>query len=833
MRQFLVVIIAALAAASECKMYGASEATVPEGSPVIDNRQPLSTEIGYHPLPGETAALNPPSFIWLQEGKARTYEMQWSRNEDFTAAESAGPLPFNTYTPSTAWAPGHYYWRYRYVTPDGLTSGWSCPRDVIIPENATEFPMPDRAEQRRRVPAAHPRLFLRPEELPRLRELAQGRESTAFESLRALADRFIQAGPTAEPTYRGTASNLQDKEALKYWWPNALAANQAATEAELISFVYLITQDEKYAEAARRWILHLAAWDPDGPTNWSLNTEAAKPLLFRLPRAYDWAYDALTPEDRQIVQKIMLRRARDAWESSEVKRGSGHLNSPYDSHGNRTWHMLGECGIAFLGEIPEAEDWLDYALNKFFAAYPVWAGQDGGWHEGFAYWSSYMSRVVWWLQVMKSALQIDGFNKPFFSTVGDFPLYVVPPYSPNSGFGDQSEAPPGANLGTTIEYFSREAGARPASAKAAAHWEWWKEQWRLNPASGVLGFLYSANLPPIPSPALPPTDIPPSRVFEGIGVASLHNTLLDSRDDVHFLFKSSPFGSMSHGHNPQNSFQLNAYGEALLTTCVFRDTYGSPFHLQWAQSTRAHNAVLVNGQGQTPRNESENGALSRGKIIDSRLTPEWDYLCGDAAEAYGGRLSRYYRRVVFVRPDLFLIYDDLVAKKPATFQFMLHAYQPFILDEAAKSFSVQQPQAVLTGRYLTAEPLSFRQWDGYDPKPELRDPKMVIPNQWHLEASTTERRLETGMLTVLVASRAGEVSDWKAERLESNTAVGIRFQRAGQETVILLRKTGVQGEAEAAGIRFTENVFVETNHPAAAESVPGTAAPEPASQTPR
>ena len=87
-----------------------------------------------------------------------------------------------------------------------------------------------------------------------------------------------------------------------------------------------------------------------------------------------------------------------------------------------------------------------------------------------------------------------------------------------------------------------------------------------------------------------PTDLPPSKIFHGIGVASLHTTLVDSRDDVHFLFKSSPFGSQSHGHNPQNSFQLNAYGEALLVANGYRDLHGSKFHYQFVHATRAQNA---------------------------------------------------------------------------------------------------------------------------------------------------------------------------------------------------------------------------------------------------
>ena len=35
------------------------------------------------------------------------------------------------------------------------------------------------------------------------------------------------------------------------------------------------------------------------------------------------------------------------------------------------------------------------AVNKFYAAYPVWSDDDGGWHEGVSYWAGYMSKAVW------------------------------------------------------------------------------------------------------------------------------------------------------------------------------------------------------------------------------------------------------------------------------------------------------------------------------------------------------------------------------------------------------------------------------------------------------
>lgn len=757
----------------------------------VENRIPKEGEYGYRPADGAAAVMNPPSLIWPHESPAHTYAVQWARNPDFNDAETSGALPFNTYTHNRTWAAGEYWWRYRFTTKDGQTSDWSIARTVTVPVTASAMPMPDRVEQKQRVPAGHPRLFLRPEDLPRIRALAQAGESQRFAALRAEADRLIQAGPTPEPEHLGSLNNDAQRP---YWWPNRLQTLKACEEAETLAFVFLITGEKKYGEAARRWILHLAAWNPDGPTNYQLNDEAAMPLLHRLPRAYDWAYDALTPEDRLTVQRAMLRRATDLWHDPQV--GVGHLTRPFRSHANRSWHKLGECGIAFLGEIPEAADWLDYAMNKFYAAYPVWSDDDGGWHEGAKYERDYMSKVIWWLQVSRSALGVDGMIKPFFSRVGDFFLYTAPPGSPNSGFGDLSFRPPATDWGSWLEYYQR--AASPTASNSAA-WRWWTDRWEMDHAEGVMGFLFAANLPALPV-VRPPVDLPPSKVFHGIGVASLHTTLIDSADDVHFLFKSSPFGTASHGHNAQNSFQLNAYGEALLIANTYRDWHGSPFHNQWVHSTRAQNAVLVNGEGQIPHSAS-----AKASIVEEQLNGAWDYVAGDARPAYAGRLTRALRRVVFAKPDIIVIYDDLAAPQPATFQFMLHAAKPFAVNETKRTLIVEQAKAGVLVTYLPAAPLRFRQEDGYEPKPESS-----IPNLWRVEASTQEKTAECGMLTVLAPYRTGQRPDRTYLRLESPTAIGVQVLEAGRVIkTIAFRKSSVEGTASLTDLNFTGPVMVK------------------------
>ncbi|NSW78216.1 MAG: DUF4962 domain-containing protein [Chthonomonadetes bacterium] len=753
------------------------------------DRQPMPGEWGYRPENGSTVTVNPPSLTWVHDREALSYDVQWSTRKDLTSPVTVEGHRWCVYTHHKPLEPGRYYWRYRVRRRNGEVSAWSQPREFVVPSRAVVFPQPTLAQIRERIGSARPRLFVCAEDLPALRSWIRGNGRNQFTDLQARAERLLRDGPTPEPTVLGSIRNPQTRQ---YWWSNRVQTVKACMEAELLAFLFLLTEEPRYAEGARRWVAHLASWDPDGPTNFAINCEAAKPMLHRLPRAYDWAYSALSEAEREQVRRVMVRRATDAWRSWEVQEGNGHLSRPYDSHGNRTWHKLAECAIAFLGEIPEAETWLDYAVHKFFAAYPVWSDDDGGWHEGLSYWAGYMSKIVWWTEVAQKALGIDSFKKPFFSRAGDYALYTAPPGSPDMGFGDLSHGRPSAGW-SFAAYF--------AHKMRNPYWKWWCQQWniKLQSEEPVLNLLWNT-LPEV-APK-PPTDLPPSRVFHGTGVAILNSTLLDARDNVQVRFKSSPFGRQSHGHDPHNSFTLNAYGEALLTNCVYRDIHGSPFHTQWCWSTVAQNAMLVNGEGQKPHSPDP-----FGRIIAEDLQDGADYIAGEATDAYGGKLRRYVRHVLFVKPDLVLLVDEAVATQPSQFAWMLHALVPFEIEERAQRLRVERERAGVYIHYIAPSALRMRQWDGYTPPPDAEYLRSVgsrgFPNQWHVEARTTRRHEQTFTLTVIRPYLRSRRPAPEIEVEENDTAILIRMNAPdGTPLQIAVRRPGVR-EASVAGWRFT------------------------------
>jgi hypothetical protein len=699
------------------------------------DRAPRPEEWGYRPAENDAVAVNPPAFSWVSDGNKYRFDLQWSKSADFAGAVTVEKLPWSVYTHNRAFAPGAYHWRYRIIRPDGTVSSWSSARRFTVPADAIEFPQPSMDELRARIPKQHPRLFLTSNDHPRLRAYATGAGRTHFDALRKRADALLKAEPTPEPTVMGNAAN---PETRNYWWSNREQTQKACYEAEILALTYLLTDDAKYGAAARKWTLHLASWNPDGPTNWRLNDEAAMPILHRMARAYDWAYAALSEDDRRKVRAALARRAADTWKAGQTGEGAGHLNKPYNSHGNRSWHKLAENALATWGETPESDIYLQFAVTKFFGAYPVWADDDGGWHEGASYWAGYMTKIRWWIDMGRTAFGIDAFRKPYFKHFADYVMYTAPPGSPELGFGDLSARPVSPSW-SFVHYF--------VAAARNPHWAWWAKEWKIQPDRDepALAFLWS-ELPKVEPK--PPSDLSPSKLFRGIGVAILNTNLMDSKSNVQVRFKSSPFGRQSHGHDAHNSFTLTAYGDALLVNNVYRDIYGSPFHKQWCWSTKAQNALLVDGLGQRSHTADPDG-----KIVAFETNSRYDYVAGEAAVAYGGKLKSYRRHIFFAKPGLVIVADEVEPSAAAEFQVMLHGQAPFEVSEAGQSIALEREHAGVIVDYAAAQPFHLRQWTGYDPAPDVKylsgTGRAGIPAQWHVEASTRSATGKTWLVTVM------------------------------------------------------------------------------------
>ncbi len=404
-------------------------------APPVSNRAPGENDIGYLPPDGSTVRTNPPALAWLPETDADAYAVQLARDRAFTNdVRTVLRTPYVLYTHTEALAPGTWWWHYACLDARGNRSAWSQQRRFIIAPDAQPFPRPSDDLVRRRLPEKHPRLMIRPEEVPMLREARLGAQKARWDELVRAAEEYLKTPLIAEPPLW-----TDGKWNAEEWRQNLIQASKAADISQTLAFCYLLSGNQRYGEGARKWLLHIASWNPAGSTSMDVNDEAGMPILHIASRAYDWAYEALSDDDRSSMRKLFRFRGEEAY---NWLHDQPFEQKAYNSHGGRMWHFLGEAAIAYYNEVPEARKWLDYALTIFWGWYPSFGDEDGGWAQGYSYWSSYVNRSTWWFDALRAGLEIDGTEKPFYRNVGLFPMYVAPPNGALVGFGDFAEAVP-------------------------------------------------------------------------------------------------------------------------------------------------------------------------------------------------------------------------------------------------------------------------------------------------------------------------------------------------------------------------------------------------------
>jgi hypothetical protein len=699
----------------------------------LNERPAEPGEWGYRPAAGTISQVNPPSFSWRPQAKLM-WEIQCASDSEFKKIKyRVSGVEFNVHCPPRTFEPGTYTWRYRGKDSNGQYTNWSRARTFTIAPDAAKMPMPTREELIVRIPKSHPRLFTRPKNLGHLRELARGRMEVEYDKLVKECERLMARPPaTAEPPKypEGTITNSDPWREI--WWGNRTYTIRALNGAATLAFTRLLGGPEKYGLEAKRILLECAMWDPKGSTGYRYNDEAGMPYNYYFSRTYTFVNDLLSEDEKDICRKVMKVRGEEMYRHLCPR----HFWRPYASHSNRAWHFLGEIGVAFLGEVDGADDWVWFAMNVFFNTYPVWSDDDGGWHEGSSYWASYINRFTWWADVIREAMGINAYDKPYFSKIGYYPMYLMPPGKVGGGFGDLTACRRARQNVPLVSGLAAQA--------QNGHWQWYVEQLG-GPAAveGYIGFIRGV-LPKVK--ATPPDDLPASRLFRGTGQAYLNTTLFDADKDVQVVFKSSPFGTQSHGYEANNSFLIWAYGKRLLIRSGYRDSYGSAHHRNWMWSTRSVNNITVNGKGQGKRT-----AKARGEIIAFKTTPDMDIVVGEASSTYEPPLKRFTRAIIFVKPELIIIYDRLEAEEPSIYEYWLHAISKINVDDQ-HNIQIKNGDVVCDVDFLTPAELSFRQTNQYDPNPRPR----IKLREWHLMATTPEKSNHMEFVTLYHPHRVSD-----------------------------------------------------------------------------
>jgi hypothetical protein len=184
-------------------------------------------------------------------------------------------------------------------------------------------------------------------------------------------------------------------------------------------------------------------------------------------------------------------------------------------------------------------------------------------------------------------------------------------------------------------------------------------------------------------------------------------------------------------------------------------SYGKPHHAQWTRATKANNCILVDGQGQKIRS-----ADAAGAIIDFKDAAGYSYVAGDATPAYMGKLDKWVRRILFLRPGLFLLLDEIEAQTTSQYQWLLHAFEK--MEIQGSQVTSRRRGATLDVTLACSHGLNLTQTDQFDTPYNYGIPEAYHrekANHWHVTAETVKSSQKTRIAAVMTVYGADEKFD--------------------------------------------------------------------------
>ena len=637
------------------------------------------------------------------------------------------------------------------------------------------------------VASVHPRLYFTAGDLPGIREKIQR------EPYRSLWE-SVQHRAAETPMPPGTAPTQRDLE-------------QATIALRTNAFVYAVSGDPQAGERARRYLLQVSGWSHwqsrDRVQTGKLVNYGSGPLHGAIGETYDWIYPLLNTSERQVVVIAMVNRSLEP-----ARLQYGTPDETADACTNRISLAYGGVGViafALRGDLPENPGVEPYSglvhdvmTRKYFDCFD----RDGGWSEGIGYLSFGLSEDaggsggIYYAEALRRATGEDLFRLENFRHAPDFLLYFLPPdrKGESSAFGDEDFS----------SAFRSPSAAALASRTANPYAQWYYQNAPLEQTDPIGEILFADDS----LPATSPEGLYPTKRFRDLGWVAMRTGW--GLSDTLAGFICGPRGA-GHDRPERNSFMLDALGERLVITPGLTSLgYEDPDYPDYHAATVGQNTILVNGN---PRSQPRNDPGTSCTITGFFTSPYYDQVQGEAAAAYGGRLSRFTRDLIFVKPEepgFLVVRDDLAtATGAATFDFLLHALGSdsiSLVDPEGGRATITRGNATLhvavilpRGASLSVLPGSPTHFEGSDqPTSYLQAATGPVP----------EARFLVVLYPVITGSAVPEVAE-----VREGDVTGVTVTR-GKTTDLLLfapsgagiSAAGVVSDGRMAWIRLEEGV---------------------------
>lgn len=701
-----------------------------------------------------------------------TYRIRIARDPHFSKEVIKAERHWAFFNPFKVLEKGTWYWQHAYVGPNG-DEEWSPVYHFTISPESRTFNPPALQTLLSKLPQTHPRILLaandwdntiaRNQQNPEAHAYILKAEKCLKRPLKHLEEE-IDTTQVVKLTNIVQYRSAMIRESRKI-------VDREEENIEAMVRAYLLTKDERYYREGIKRLTEILSWKRSKYFAGDFNRAT---ILSMSTSAYDAWYNLLSPSEK----RLLLHTIRDNGQKF-YREYVNHLeNRIADNHvWQMTFRILNMAAFATYGELPDAATWVDYCYNEWVSRLPG-LNTDGGWHNGDSYFHVNIRTLI---EVPELYSRISGFNffaDPWYNNNALYVIYQQPPFSKSAGHGNSHESKKQPN-GTRVGYadaLARECGNIWAAAYVntiiARDPNIMKKSF-LGKAGDLTWYRC------ITTKAYPQTEgklhqLPLSKVFNETGLGTMHTSLGNTATNAMLSFRSSPYGSTSHALANQNAFNTFYGGQAIFYSSGHRTGFTDDHCMYAYRNTRAHNSILINGMTQTI------GMEGYGWIPRWYEGEQLSYMVGDASNAYGevtsplwlkrgelsatqytpekgwdkNRLSLFRRHITQLGTSgLFVIYDELEAKEPVTWSYLLHTTElPMtVLEQADKGLTItgkNKTGGVSTAHLFSSEPTSYAVVDTFFCAPDnwknVTDAKgkaVAYPNHWHFSATTAKCRV--------------------------------------------------------------------------------------------
>ena len=541
-----------------------------------------------------------------------------------------------------------------------------------------------------------------------------------WENIRRTADHIAESG-----------SLLVETDTLEIWY---YVRNRLMD----LSFIVLAEGREKHKQVLNKVLLELCGggmdfWQgpsyPNRPRTLCYQGEEllageieTAQMAMGVAIAYDWAYAALTKEVREAVLETLKRKAIPLLYHSVLYQSQGRVM-------NHLCVMASGLMVALLvtgnseeyekeldsakramelwlnqveddGSYGESYHYLAYSLNNLFLA--AYAMKCKGQEELSNFWRL-KGTLVWALQNQVGIYRIEGYKQPAAVAVNFY----------DSPWLFQMEAPEmllytrmfGMPLGQWyIDHFLLGELERPDCLHRAWH-----------RCDSILIALDEERMRPRSPQEL---GLPAASYYPDTGFVYMRDSWERCGElwgDTVLTLESGGGGRcLSHQHYDKNSITLFAKGEYFLVD-PGHSCYRGESYQRYDCKTAAHNTLTIDGQDQCLGYLKPGGACvsfsNQAYVTGRRFTNEICYIASDAHRCYEPPLKCFVRRVWYVKPGYFVIWDHVDAAGTAgriQNGFTVNQYDGKTdIHVRNQALLIERPRASLRAEYLYPPLLQF------------------------------------------------------------------------------------------------------------------------------